>query len=142
MENIVVTSDIIIPDSALEFRYSRSSGKGGQNVNKVSTKVELLLTLDAVVTSDEMKELLFRRLASQLDSQNKLHFLSQESRSQLQNKRITIKKLIDTLLEAAAFEKKRVPTKKSKLAKEKQIVEKKKLGAKKKLRRKNIRDEE
>ncbi|MFA6540436.1 MAG: alternative ribosome rescue aminoacyl-tRNA hydrolase ArfB [Bacteroidota bacterium] len=142
MENILVTRDIIVPESALEFRFSRSSGKGGQNVNKVSTKVELLLSLDAVITSDEMKELLSRRLASQLDSQKKIHFLSQESRSQLQNKRMTVKKMVQALLEAAAAVKERVQTKKSKSSKEKQIIEKKKQGAKKNLRRKNFMDAE
>jgi ribosome-associated protein len=95
-----------------------------------------------VITSDEMKELLCRRLASQLDSQKKIHFLSQESRSQLQNKRITVKKMIHVLLEAAAIEKIRVPTKKSKSVKEKQIVEKKKQGVKKNLRRNYFRDED
>ena len=76
------------------FKTSRSGGKGGQNVNKVSSKVELIFNVaNSVYFTEEQKELLAIRLATRLDSDHNLHIVSQEDRSQLLNKQRTIKKL-------------------------------------------------
>lgn len=142
MEIINGTENIIVPDSAVEFRYSRSSGKGGQNVNKVSSKVELILDLRLIESSDAMKAHLLQRLHPHTDSLKKIHIVSQESRSQLQNKRTSVKKMVEMLLHASKVEKERIPTSKSKTAKKKQIENKKKKGAQKKMRRRISADEE
>lgn len=97
---------------AVTFKTSRSGGKGGQNVNKVSSKVELIFNLaSAGFLSDEERVLIAERLAGRLDQEGNLHVVSQEDRSQLLNKEKTIAKLIALLKSAMQVQKKRKPTK-------------------------------
>ena len=99
MANHIITSAELIPE--LEFSTSRSSGPGGQNVNKVSTKVIIRWNLlHSTLITDEQKMLLLNKLASQLTREGELIINSQESRSQLQNKKLALEKL-DTLLRKA-----------------------------------------
>jgi len=97
---------------SVTFKTSRSGGKGGQNVNKVSSKVELIFDLSAnEYLSDDEKTLLKSRLENRLDSEGLLHIVSQEDRSQLLNKEKTIAKLIELLKNSLHVQKKRKPTK-------------------------------
>ena len=97
---------------SVTFRTSRSGGKGGQNVNKVSSKVELIFNLENASFFDiEEKTLLQSRLENRLDNDGLLHIVSQEERSQLLNKEKTIVKLIDLLKRSLEVQKKRKPTK-------------------------------
>ena len=97
---------------SVAFKTSRSGGKGGQNVNKVSSKVELIFDLSAnVCLTEEEKTLLKSRLENRLDSEGLLHIVSQEDRSQLLNKEKTIAKLIELLKNSLHVQKKRKPTK-------------------------------
>jgi len=95
----------------LTFKTSRSGGKGGQNVNKVSSKVELILNIEATwfFTAEE-KALLNERLAHRLDVEGNLHVISQNDRSQLMNKEDSIDKLIVLLTSALHIDKVRKPT--------------------------------
>ncbi|HEY4654680.1 MAG TPA: alternative ribosome rescue aminoacyl-tRNA hydrolase ArfB [Cyclobacteriaceae bacterium] len=121
----------------LEFTTSRSSGPGGQNVNKVNTKVTLRFDVSGsqALTVDE-KEILLRKLASRLTNVGVLILSSQDKRSQLQNKEAVIAKF--EVLVAKSFRKKKVrkATKPSKSAVEKRITQKKHRSEKKKWRSK------
>ncbi|WP_316738150.1 alternative ribosome rescue aminoacyl-tRNA hydrolase ArfB [Pedobacter aquatilis] len=103
----------MIPDKEqilknVAFKTSRSGGKGGQNVNKVSSKVELIFNIgDADFLSEEEKILIQEKLANRLDSEGLLHIVSQEDRSQLLNKEKTIVKLIDLIKKSLLVQKKR-----------------------------------
>ncbi|KQM77294.1 peptide chain release factor 1 [Pedobacter sp. Leaf216] len=121
---------------SVTFKTSRSGGKGGQNVNKVSSKVELIFDLDANESlSDDEKTLLKEKLSNRLDSEGLLHIVSQEDRSQLLNKEKTIAKLIDLLKRSLIVQKKRKPTKIPKGVIEKRLKNKASTAEKKKNRK-------
>lgn len=91
-------SDLIvnIPDLSAEFQFltSRSSGPGGQNVNKVNSKVELRFDIqNSSLLTDDQKEILMVKLATKITSEGILSVVSQRDRSQLSNKEDAIAKL-------------------------------------------------
>jgi ribosome-associated protein len=118
--------------SEFEFSASRSSGPGGQNVNKVSTKVELRFNIkNSVLLSDEEKELLMLKLSNKINNNSELIIVSQSERSQLKNKEKVIArfyKIIELALTPPKKRKKSIPTKSSieKRLKEKLITAQKK----------------
>lgn len=118
------------------FKSSRSGGKGGQNVNKVSSKVEIVFNVfNSLLFSDEQKALLSEKLANRLDSEGNLHIVSQEDRSQLLNKQRSILKLMALLAQSLQVQKKRKPTKIPKAAIQKRLKEKLAVAAKKENRK-------
>jgi ribosome-associated protein len=121
----------------LIFSVSRSSGPGGQNVNKVNSKVTLKFDVGkSLVLTEGEKEILLRKLATKLTTEGVLILTAQDSRSQLDNREAVIVKL-DKLL-TKAFEKKKIrkPTKPSKRAIQKRIKSKKQHSEKKQWRQK------
>ncbi|MBS1501208.1 MAG: aminoacyl-tRNA hydrolase [Bacteroidetes bacterium] len=124
------------------FRASRSGGKGGQNVNKVSTKVELLFDIapSGLFTGEE-KQLLLQKLQSRLNRDGLVQVMSEEERSQFMNKEKALEKLHLILTRALHQPKKRKATKPSKAVKAARLTSKKLQSAKKESRRKNFGDQ-
>lgn len=123
--------------SEIVFTASRSGGPGGQNVNKVNSKVTLKLdVINSSLLSAEQKEIIAKKLASRLTGEGVLLLTSQDKRSQLQNKEAVIAKLNHLLIKAFTPAKARKPTQPSKAAKQKRINEKKQRSEKKQWRQK------
>lgn len=118
------------------FTASRSSGPGGQHVNKVSTKVELRFNvIESVFLTAEEKEIILSRLAKKINSLGELILVAQSDRSQLKNKEKVIEKFYILLSKALTPVKKRKPTRPSRAAKEKRLEEKRIRSEKKERRR-------
>lgn len=123
-------------EDEFKFSASRSSGAGGQNVNKVNTKVELRFdVLASQLLSDDEKTIITQKLSSQLTNDNVLILYSQTERSQLQNKELTIEKFYKLISKALTPRKKRKPSLPSATSKEKRLQSKKKTSEKKELRK-------
>mgnify|MGYP005749654505 CR=1 FL=1 len=119
-------------DRELQFQASRSGGAGGQNVNKVATKVELRFHVhDSALLSDEEKTLVLEKLAGRINSEGYLLLTCQTERSQLQNKEACISKFYELLRQALTRQKKRKATKPTKTSVRKRLEVKKKQSQKK-----------
>lgn len=123
--------------SEVTYRTSRSSGAGGQHVNKTETKVEILFDVNGSAgLNDEEKSLVFQVLGARINDAGMLSITSQKDRSQLGNKEIVQEKL-KALLEKALVPKiKRIRTKPTKQSVEDRLQEKKVQSEKKALRQK------
>ncbi|WP_370899586.1 alternative ribosome rescue aminoacyl-tRNA hydrolase ArfB [Chryseobacterium gossypii] len=120
----------------LNFKTSRSSGAGGQNVNKVETSVTVLWKIsDSDLFNEDEKQLIRDKLRNRINADGFLFLTVSESRTQLMNKNKAIEKIIEIVNKALIVPKKRLATKPSKVQKQKRLDTKKKLSEKKDRRR-------
>ncbi len=121
----------------LSFKAIRSSGAGGQHVNKVSSKVVLSFNITTSKgISEEEKELLYKKLGTKLTKENNLTLTCQESRSQHTNKELVVERFFEVLQKNLIQKKPRKKRKISKLAHKKRLDAKKRLSEKKTTRKK------
>jgi len=126
-------------ENELIFRASRSGGKGGQNVNKVSTKIELDFDIaNSELLSDEEKTVLMEKLKNKIDKSGVLRIVSQTERSQYLNKLDAISKFYKLIEKAFKKEKVRHKTRPTKVSKEERINIKKIISQKKSNRSKDF----
>ena len=133
---IEVNTSLVIPNSELEVRVSRSSGAGGQHVNKTASRVELVWNIDSSsVLSEDQRSMLKNRLTSRLSTEGSIRVVSSETRSQHRNRERAEARLADLIRKALTPRKKRKPTRRPRSADEARLASKK-LHSKKKLERK------
>ena len=120
----------------LSYKTSRSSGSGGQNVNKVETSVTVLWKVeDSTVFTESEKERILLKLKNKINAEGILQTTVSESRTQLQNKKIAIEKIQELVNKSLIIPKKRIATKPSRAKVEKRLECKKKLSEKKENRK-------
>jgi ribosome-associated protein len=141
MDDLQLKYNVFVPASAVTFKYSRSGGKGGQHVNKVSTKVEAMVHIAELIAPSETLIRIRRRLSGMVDKEGNLRVVAQESRSQWQNRKSVVEKIKDIIESAAREEKKRRPTVPTHSSEMKRLTSKKKKSGHKSLRRRVILDE-
>ena len=120
----------------LSFKTSRSSGSGGQNVNKVETSVTVIWKVeDSTVFTESEKERILLKLKNKINAEGILQTTVSESRTQLQNKKIATGKIQELVNKSLIVPKKRIATKPSRAKVEKRLESKKKLSEKKENRK-------
>ena len=135
--DLKITKTLVIPSNEINWRFSRSSGPGGQNVNKIESRVEIIFNLeDSKVLNDYQKEILKKNLKNKLVN-NSLRLAVQEHRNQLLNRQLALIKFTsiikNVLNKPFKLSKSTQPTKSSK---KKRVEVKKKRGELKKSRQK------
>lgn len=135
MEPLLIHRNLSIPQTALSFSFSRSSGPGGQNVNKLNTRVTVSLDIGACdAFTDQQKQTLYKALHSRIDKAGLLHLSCQEYRSQHANRNAVLQRLAELLAEALKPVRKRRRTKPTRASVERRLQHKKLRSQQKKLR--------
>jgi len=138
---LVVDENLAIPRAELDIKASRSSGAGGQHVNKTSSRIEISWNVaKSPALSDEQREMLMNRLASRLSTEGAVRVVASEMRSQRQNRDRAEARLADLVRRALVVRKKRKPTRRPRGADEARLASKKLHSRKKRERKPDIAD--
>ncbi len=138
---IIINAELQIPLTEIQFRFSSSSGPGGQHVNKAATKVTLLFDVaHSPSLTEGQRGRIFAKLGHRLDKQGVLQIQVQDSRSQRRNRVTAVVRFKSLLVNALKPAKKRKKTRPSRAAKERRLTAKKKRGQRKKERRRKWYD--
>ncbi|MBI5879279.1 MAG: aminoacyl-tRNA hydrolase [Chloroflexi bacterium] len=128
-ELLEITPALSLPATELRFRFARSGGPGGQNVNKTATQVELLFDVaHSPSLSDTQRDLLLRKLANRIDGDGVLHLVSHATRSQLENRADATARFVALVAAALKPARKRRPTAPTGASRERRIQAKKERG--------------
>ena len=129
-ESIQVTRSVSLPRSEIDFRFSRSSGPGGQHAQKSDTRVEASFDVEA---SSSLSEVQKRRVVAKAGPV--LRAVAQDERSQWRNRELATERLVESLRQALRVPRRRRPTKPTKASKERRLEQKRRRGDTKRLRR-------
>ncbi len=136
-KRIKITGNLFLPEDELQFKFVRSSGPGGQNVNKVSTAVQLRFDLlHSPSLPDSVKQRLYSLVPKRITREGILLIEAQQHRTQERNRNEAVRRLVALLRQAALKPKRRLPTHPSAAAKRKRLEAKKRRSEIKKMRRK------
>lgn len=135
-EGLRVGRSLVIPEGELDWRFSPSSGPGGQHANRAHTRAEVIFDVEA---SGALSSRQRRRLLEQVGPQ--VSAVADEERSQARNRQIARDRLADKLAEALRPRKRRVPTRPSRRAQRRRVESKRRHSRKKRLRGKPRRDD-
>lgn len=124
-----------IPEAALSFQFVRSRGPGGQNVNKVSTAVQLHVGVALLGETAPVQRRLLALAGQKATTDGRIVFFVDESRSQLQNRELAVQRLCELIVQARHVPRKRVPTRPTTSSVRKRLDTKKKEAVLKRLRR-------
>jgi len=134
---LAVNDSLSIPRAELDIRVSRSSGAGGQHVNKTSSRVEIFWNIPTSrALTDEQRTRLLDKLSSRLTTEGSVRVVASDMRSQSRNRDLAEERLAELVRRALVVPRKRKPTKPTRAAKEARL-ESKKLHSNKKRTRKN-----
>jgi ribosome-associated protein len=129
-ESIRVTRSVVLPLAEVRFRFSRSSGPGGQHAQKSETRVEALFDVEASQALTDMQK---RRVVSRAGPI--LRAVAQDERSQARNRELALERVVAQLREALRVERKRRPTKPTAASRERRLEQKRRRSQTKRLRR-------
>jgi len=136
---IQITPDVAVSEHELTFTYDRSPGPGGQNANKVNTRVTLVFDVKKSMSlSSQQKNCLRNNLTTRISQEGLLRISSSRERTQLANRRAAVNRFVDLMGKAFRASKARKKTQPTVAAKQKRIDDKKRRGALKSVRQTSV----